>query len=342
MRVLIETQLFAPPQATAELVQLFLLGVGVRGRHRIQVEDDRTPELQAWLRSLGRELEEACREAINSGYELESREPSRIEVRVARVEAPDFSCTPPRLPLTEALRLLSRPFRVITESDRNDRSFLLCMCTEEQRGFLLRYENEGFLEFEHGGGLDHMYDRALELGTGQLAAMHPLVTWLLFDSDALQAHPAGRPSAKSNKLKETCEQAKLPHHQLRRRFIESYLPLRAIAGWADLAPNREGREQRRQRFEAFARLKRPEQRHHFNLKKGFAGDRERHENGETAGTLFDDVSEADKQALEHGFGKTLANTYDPPGQKVAEVDLRNDGGWAELAPVISTLIALIR
>ena len=287
-------------------------------------------------------MEEACREAIDSSYELDSREPSRVEVRVARLQAPDFTCSPPRLPLTDALRLLSRPFRIIAESDRNDRSFLLSMCTQEQRDFLLRYEREGFIEFENGGGLEHMYERALELGTVPLASAHALLTWLLFDSDALQPRPEGSPSAQSNRLKGACEQTGLSHYQLRRRFIESYLPLRALAGWVTLAPNREGREQRRQRYDAFARLERPEQRHHFNLKKGFSGDRKRIENGETAGALFDDVSEADKLILERGLGQDLAEMYDPPCQKVAEADLRNDGGWAEMAPVIASLIASIR
>lgn len=340
MRVLIETQLFTPPQATVELIQLFLLGVG--GRHRIQVEDDSSPELKTWLRSLGLDLEEACWEAINIGYELDSREPSQIEVRVARLTAPDFSRTIPRLPPANALRLLSRSFRVIAESDLNDRSFLLCMCTKEQRDFLLRHEKEGFLEFENGGGLSRMYERALELGTGPLAPANIRLTWFLFDSDALQPPPAGTPSGQSNKLKDACEQTGLAHYQLRRRFIESYLPLRALAGWAALAPNREAREQRRLRSEAFARLKRPEQRHHFNLKKGFVGDRKRIDAGETEGGLFDDVSEEDRAALNHGLGQDLAGLYDPPSQKVTDVDLAHDGGWAEMSPVISALIARIR
>ena len=340
MRVLIDTQLFTPPQATVELVKLFLLGVG--GRHRIQVEDDSAPELQAWFRSLGLDLEEACREAIDSGYELDSREPSQIEVRVARLAAPDFSHTIPRLPPTDALRLLSRPFRIIAESNLNDRSFLLCMCTKEQRDFLLRHEKEVFLEFENGGGLSRMYERALELGTSSLAPTNILLTWFLFDSDALQPPPAGSPSEQSNKLKDVCDKARLAHYQLNRRFIESYLPLRALVGWANLAPNREGREQRRLRYNAFARLKRPEQRHHFNLKKGFAGDSKRIENGEKDGGLFDDVSETDRVALNHGLGPSLAELYDPPGEKVTDVDLLHDGGWAEMAPVISALIARIR
>ena len=340
MRVLIETSLFAPPQATVDLVRLFLLGVV--GRHRIQVEDDNAPDFQVWLRSIGRALEEECREAINSGYELDIREPSQIEVRVARLAAPDFSSTVPRLPSTDALRLLSRPFRIIAESDLNDRSFLLCMCTKEQREFLVRHENEGFLEFENGGGLSHMYERALALGTGPHAPADIRLTWFLFDSDALQPPPEGSPSEQSNKLKDACEQAGLAHYQLRRRFIESYLPLRALAGWVTLAPNREGREQRRQRYEAFARMKRPEQRHHFNLKKGFEGDRKRIDNGEMDGGLFDDVSEVDKIALNKGLGQNLAELYDPPGQKVTDVDLMHDGGWVEMAPVISALIARIR
>lgn len=335
MRVIIETGVFARPDS-ARLAHLF--GLGLQGRHRIQAEDPHAPELQAWLRGLDKGMREEYERVLDAGFELDSREPSRHELWVAAVEALDLSRSPPRLPLPVALQLLSRPFRVVLEHRGADRAFLLCMCTEQQRDFLMRHEQQGYLEFESGNGLESMEERALELGTDP-RQHSPLLTWLLFDSDALQK---GKPSAQSEALHEVCKKAGLPHYQLSRRFIESYLPLRSLAGWVQLAPNREGREQRRERYEAFCRLKRPEQRHYYNLKKGFNGDRERIANGESSGDLFDDVSEAERLLLAHGLDRRLAELYDPPGQKIDEIDLRHDGGWAEMNPVISNLIAHIR
>lgn len=308
-------------------------------KHRIQVEDDQASEFRAWMEGLGAELRERYQTVLYMGYELDSREPSRHEVRVARVDAPDFSRRLPRLPLLFALQFLSRPFRIVLENSRADRNFLLSMSTKEQQDFLLRGEREGSIEFENGNGLESMDERALGLGTEPHAPLPAWLSFFLFDSDALQP---GHPSRQSQQLKQTCDQAGVPHYQLRRRFIESYLPLRALSGWVNLAPNREGRAQRRQRYEAFQRLKRPEQRHHYNLKRGFEGDQKRIAQGETAGSLFDGVPEEVKRALAYGLDRDLSELYALPGQTVSEVDLKYEGGWAEVNPVISTLIAHIR
>lgn len=209
------------------------------------------------------------------------------------------------------------------------------MCTPQQRDFLREHAQAGFVEFENGNGLESMDERADSLGNDPHA---PLLHYFHFDSDALQVQ---QPSAQSERLRKTCERRSLPHHQLRRRFIENYLPLNAVRGWAYGGPGREVRKQRGAKFQAFARLK-PEQRHYYNVKHGFRDDARRIAQGETPGALFADVSEADRRALEHGLDRKLAELYSPPGQDVTEPDLRTDGGWAELNPVVSDIIARIR
>ena len=341
MRVVIETKVFARPGVSAELGHLF--GLGLQGRHRIQVEDDRAPEFMSWLKSVGRELRESYEQVVDAGYELDSREPSRHEVRVAAVEEPDFSRRPPRLPLGEALRMLSRPFRVVLEHRGADRAFVLCMCNPQQRDFLLGRERDGYIEFESGNGLESMQERAEELGTERHGA---LLSWFLFDSDALRPRRDGEregdnASVPSKELKRICEEAGLPHHQTRRRFIESYLPLRTLAGWVHLVAGREGKELRRRRQESFCRLT-PAQRHHFNMKEGFKKDEGRLRNGEKTDSLYDSVSEDDRRVLGHGLDKRVAELYEPPGDKVLEADLKDDGGWAEMNPVVSALVACVR
>lgn len=334
MRVIIETEVFTQPDTVIQLLHLF--GLGLQGRHRIQVEDDQAPGFRCWLDGLGPREREECQQVLDAGFELDSREPSRHELWVARGDAPDYASSPPRLPLWLALQVLSRPFRVVVESRGNDRAFLLCMCTSQQRDFLLGHERAGFLEFENGNGLESMDERA-----GSLPGTEPhasLLYYFLFDSDALQPQ---RPSAQSERLRRTCVRRGVPHHQLRRRFIESYLPLKALNGWAYGAPQRVVRAQRGARFQAYVRLK-PEQRHHYNVKHGFLGDRGRIANGETPGALFEGVAEVDIRALESGLGSGLAELYEPPGARVTEPDLRMDGGWDELNPIVTEIIARIR
>jgi hypothetical protein len=332
VRVIIETAVFSQPDTAVQLLHLF--GLGLQRRHRLQVEDDQSPEVRAWLDGLNPQQRDDCQQVLKAGFELESREPSRHELWVARVDAPDFTSHPPRLPLLLALQVLSRPFRLVVENRGADRAFLLCMCTPQQRGFLLEYEQAGFLEFENGNGLESMSERANSLKSEPHAL---LLHYFLFDSDALQP---GQPSAQSEKLRRTCGH-RLPHYQLRRRFIESYLPLNAIRGWAYGRPRREIREQRGARFQAYARL-RTEQRYYYNVKHGFSGDAGRIAQRETPGSLFDGVSDADLRTLENGLDRSLAELYEPPGQHVTEPDLRTDGGWAEMNPVVSEIIARIR
>jgi hypothetical protein len=134
---------------------------------------------------------------LDAGFELDGREPSRHELWIAPpMNAPDLVSKPPRLPLDHALQVLMRPFRLVVENRGADRSFLLCMCTPQQRDFLREHEQAGFVEFENGNGLESMDERADALRSEPHA---PLLYYFLFDSDALQVQ---QPSAQSERLKD--------------------------------------------------------------------------------------------------------------------------------------------
>jgi hypothetical protein len=80
------------------------------------------------------------------------------------------------------------------------------------------------------------------------------------------------------------------------------------------------------------------QRHHFNMKSGFAGDEARQDG--TAGHLYDGVSATDKAALAQGFGQQVGSMF--LSDLVTEGDLRRDASWAELRHVVQDLIAFMR
>jgi len=76
-----------------------------------------------------------------------------------------------------------------------------------------------------------------------------------------------------------------------------------------------------------------DQRHHYNFKQGFAGDEDRPAPG--AGELYNNLSAQAVAALERGFGPNIGDLFD--GETVTEQDLRRDGGWSEMNPVITEL-----
>jgi hypothetical protein len=90
----------------------------------------------------------------------------------------------------------------------------------------------------------------------------------------------------------------------------------------------------------------PSQRHHYNMKEGFAKDRPRQAE---AGSLYEDLPPRDREQLEHGFGEKIGMLFQDryPGrqkqvkstQYVFEGELRRDGGWKELRPAIRDLFA---
>jgi hypothetical protein len=170
--------------------------------------------------------------------------------------------------------------------------------------------------------------------TRDAAAPHNLHRmWVMFDSDAMTP---GAPSSDSEALRAACQD--IAHHQLRRRYAESYLTRSALHGWAAGVPRRADRERRLDMFQAFVAMT-DDQRHHYNMKHGFDSDAGRTD--ATAGDLYANVSPAERQALAHGFGDDIAQLF--AGESVTEADLRRDtSAWSELRPVLVDLLARIR
>ena len=119
--------------------------------------------------------------------------------------------------------------------------------------------------------------------------------------------------------------------------MESYLPAQALHAWATEGHDRAERKRRFSILAAYISM-RDEQRHHYNMKHGFQRDRSRTD--ASAGTLFSDVPETAKAALEDGFDPQIGRLFG--GEKVTEADLRRDSGWSELRPVVRQLLAHLR
>ena len=268
MIVIVEDEVFSSPR-TDSLALLSLFQLGYEGQHRVQTEPLYHPAadqgLNRWLATLAPTLHDAVILALEAGLEGDvSGIPSDLTIQIGTDSQSDWESVPPRLPLPAALSFLRRPLRILVENRHNDGAFLRVVAPPPWRGEYLKLQKKGWIELDHGGGLGDMQTRAETVRHEEALRL-----WALFDSDAREP---GVPSQRSEALRSTCLEARIAHHQLRRRFIESYLPVSALLAWAHKSSGAV-RRARREAAEAFASME-PRQRHHYNLKGGFNKDRQ--------------------------------------------------------------------
>jgi hypothetical protein len=326
VRVTLRPELFDPPARPTLLIAL--LRYPLEDRHRIDL-DLSHPTVSAWLTAQALGVREEIERAVEYSALAEALEPSHTAVEVIRAAPSDYLASPVRVCLDDARRFLDRPFEIVVEDAHSDRAFLERMLTGEERRFLANRIQAGFVRVEHGGGISSMTRRVAEQAPDP-EARHRL--WVLFDSDAMRP---GQPSAASETLRAACRD--VAHHQLRRRYIESYLTHQALHGWAAGQSRQQIRDERLERLRAFVAMT-DDQRHHYNMKHGFTGDADRAD--ATAGDLYADLDPSTQRALAPGFGGNIAELF--AGESVAEADLRRDTGWAELRPVLTDLLARMR
>lgn len=326
MRAHLAAELFDLPVSHALLVTFFRYALD--GRHRIEV-DLSQPAVGAWLQQQSAALREEIELAIDASAEAEALEPSLTVVEIGRFASSDLMSTPIRLKVEDARTFLETTFSLLVEDAISDRDFLMKMLTTEERAALQERMRLGYVDFEHGGGLDNMRRRVMDR-QGDPSIRHTL--WVLFDSDAMQP---GMPSKQSEALRAAC--AEVPHYQLSRRYMESYLPARALHAWASEGHNRAERKSRFSILGAYLSM-RDEQRHHYNMKHGFVRDESRTD--ASAGTLYDDLPKETKAVLRDGFDSQIGRLFG--GENVTEADLRRDSGWSELRPVVRRLLAQLR
>ncbi|MFO0573740.1 MAG: hypothetical protein U1A78_07080 [Polyangia bacterium] len=328
MRVILSSELFIQTSRNLDVLALFQMGL--EGRHRVEVEDELASAYTNWLAQRSSYERAECQTAISNSLSMSTLQPSAISVWVTGSGNSDWKPDEPRLCLQDALDLLRRPTRVLLEDSVTDRAFLSCFLSRQERRFIDEREQHGWLHFEHGGGVPKM--RATILRSRRQWRWCHLNYFVLSDSDALQP---GRPSKAVKELNKACGQ-KVKYHQLSRRSIENYLPRQALDWWKD----RDSADRsRRTKVRAFFRMSEP-QRHHYNMKEGLAGDRPRATAGESAGDLYAAIEQSDRDALAEGFGPNVADLFS--SAPVTESDLRSDGSWPEMEPVVADLLTFLR
>ncbi len=239
-------------------------------------------------------------------------------------------------------RLLNEPLHVLLEDDNSDLAFLFRMAPPLQRRRLQHALDNGWAVADHGGGLGKMTSHVESLieDPSESARIKRLRHWVLFDRDSDPADRS-RPSADSERLREMADQVcdgdpwGIASHQLGRRSIENYLPLKALDSWAAGAGGRI-RKRRYESVGAFGRLRQnhPDCAWQYNMKRGLLQDapdqrrrliRERLSSiprdrllPRQVGAAFElgdldpsyrTLDPEDRGALTFGFGRDIADLY---------------------------------
>jgi hypothetical protein len=305
MRVIVSGSVVPAVAGTSESWKLHrLLAFAVEGRHAIVFEDSK--HLLSWLET----VDQSSRDAYLTAMGLASRMLAALPANVAtiRIDTGNYCWNDPLsiLSLDDALQTLAEPLGVLVENSENDWYFLRGMMLKSERQRTQKLLDKGWLLPVHGGGstlIDKFKERIAIPSKG-------LRTFVMFDSDRVhpdEHHPTWT-TTRPGKQPASCfafewEKAisqimPARYWMLRRRFIESYMPKGEllIAGASQ---------------ESVAALHSlpTEARWFFNMKAGLTKDAGRHDS-ERAKGLFDELTDAHRQALAQGLVNKLADHYE--------------------------------
>ncbi|HRI67225.1 MAG TPA: hypothetical protein PK156_23440 [Polyangium sp.] len=260
-----------------------------------------------------------------------------------------------RLNVKDALAMVRMPLHVLVENRRNDGRFIarfaIMLKANEDRVLFNRALCDGWFVFQQGGGLPEVQHLLNDLDPPNNdpvlcpnGSQRDVRRWRLFVVTDRDARAVKRPKNIAKKdWKEKPRDASQPSeesemallvanealhewdgrpaiHQLRRRAIENYIPLDALAKWSREIEERDKRERRIAQCEALRALdtadahgRRP--RWYFNMKDGLDGDKPKDVPTATADDdihpMFHVLIANQRVALQPGF-----NTRD---EKIAEL-----------------------
>lgn len=318
MNFLLDASLFDGPPPV-QLVALVLLAV--EGRHRIEVGPDARDGFVAWADTLGEVRGAILDEEGRSARDNAIRE-SGISITVMTRERSSWSML--RLTVEDALCLAYKPFRVLLENGLSDRRFLLAILPPKDREWIAKRVESEWVELEECGGIRELKKRV----KWALQEQNVFRCAALFDGDAVEL-PAEQPESDrsfrarlgpaSRTVLDLCEReptdgtAGLVHHVLRRRAIENYLPDSALDSWAKAKAG----AQRRTREKTVKALRRCDHRFHYNMKHGYAGDRNR-----TPRVSW--LPDARNLPLEQGFGPDISSRFEELSLEDFDSDARSE------------------
>jgi len=280
-----------------------------------------TPAIDTWIAGLPARLQHEVSDVLEQGPILATQRTNRA-ARIVIDDVPEsrFDRVIPVLSMSDALEVLHAPLKLLVENGRHDGAFLLRIVPPLWKDELGNAIRRRWIEIDNGGGIGELTARVREAARNPRTWMR---LWVMFDSDARQP---SLPSDQSKSAADACTQQAipwpLPFHQLDRRTIENYLPIKCLFAWAELATGL-AKTKLRRAAAAFQRL-RDEQRHHYNMKRGFLGDtiRQRRlwyaEHNATIvetmdlAPIYANVQEDDRRALHGGFGDDVAMIFHDP------------------------------
>jgi len=350
MRVILDTAIFTD-KSINPLELYCLLRFGTEERHLIQTDPVTPEEMFDWLDKQPEEdrlwFEFALMDGVRRATNINPAFPS-FTIRVSSIKQSIWDATPyPVLSLADATNFLYRPLIIFLENRRSDRAFLETVASivsielnlftgamVSGREQLKRLAAKNWIEFQTGGGIKESLSWIKEISA---QPEQYLRGFILFDSDALGP---GKPGGDSEKVVKACRE--IPHfdhhyHQLKRRAIENYLPIEVLAEiWVKQVKAKEKRK-RESKVRAFRKLT-PPQRHHFNMKKGFEGDKQ---HSTKVGNLYADLDTLTKQRLISGFGGKMAELFKPEPPQIKVEWLLQDNQLSEIEPLVLKILALV-
>lgn len=221
---------------------------GLERRHRLQVTDESHSDFLSWFDSLDQATRLEWDGALKYGNRDDHVHTSAFEIEIVSGTTSNWDLPCPKLSLKDGLDLLDEKFQIVLEGDAEDREFFERMSTSRQYDEICSFKEERrCLEFVPAGGIDSMIKRVKSDAQTPGARFR---RWYLFDSDGLRHQET---SDKSGQLHDDCEKHKIPCHQLERRMIENYIPLKSLRDWVNKLPPRK-RQERAALFKAFKGL----------------------------------------------------------------------------------------
>ncbi len=307
-----------------------LLGLLQRANSRkcfIYVTDHEHPSYQDWLGGLSKARRDAWLFQID--WAIRQSATHRIfRVSLVHASQSEWDASPPRLSISDALRLIDTPFRIVLENGRYDRAFLLSMMSGISREYFEWLERSDQLIFWGAGGIGEL--RAVLDEQVAIKDHRRLTHWVMFDSDA--SSPGNR-SNDAERVIASCQASGLPFHCLERRAIENYLPKGALYDWAG---TRNHRTQRRPLVEALYQMS-DLQRHYFHMKSGFSATPSAAEQA-----LYAGLPQRVSSRLASGIDKKLSELFSAPGTARLREQIEREGSGEELAPSLSALMEILR
>lgn len=310
------------PQHSMDVLAL-ISGAANSNRHYVVPENPLSTSFQNWLSSLGVNLKTITSEALDFNIRFTALSRAKRTRKVSAAAKGNDT-----IDLSNALKLVHAPLSIYVENSRNDRGFLLSVCTDSQNEYLTTLEKNGEIRFIHGGGISELLQQLdAEHQNGRL---RPEESFVLFDSDSLLP---GRISEQAEALKAKCEELNLKHECLKRRSIENYLTKSTLRYWAYVKSGKRASplyKARTAAFETYVEI-RSDFRNHFNMKHGIRGDKARKDLPKGV-DLYAGISATQQSALAEGFGREVASMYED--NRMQESELKSDDSWNELQNLI--------